>query len=82
MTRSSSTTDWRVTLADAVEAGGSRWSVGDLQAVVAGSSAGLVDVVGWLSDELRVGHMQHTLVWPHRYERVPGLPSQRHRIAR
>jgi hypothetical protein len=73
---------WREVLADAVEAHGSRWSVSDLLRTVADCDAGLVDVAGWLSDELRMGRMQHVLVWPQVYERVPGVPSQRHRINR
>ena len=74
--------DWREALMLAVEANGSRWSVRDLLAVVATHDAGLVDVVGWLSDEVRMGHMQHVLVWPQVYERVPGLPTQRYRVDR
>ena len=74
--------DWRQALTVAVEVNGSRWTVRDLLGVVAHHDAGLVDVVGWLSDELRMGHMQHVLVWPQVYERVPGAPTQRYRIER
>jgi hypothetical protein len=79
---SATAVDWRDALTEAVEAHGSRWSVGELRSVVSGCDASLVDVVGWLSDELRMGQMQHALVWPQHYERVPGVPSQRQRIAR
>jgi hypothetical protein len=73
---------WREALAEAVEAHGTRWSVGDLLRVIAGCDAGLVDVAGWLSDELRMGRMQHVLAWPQLYEQVPGVPSHRHRLNR
>jgi hypothetical protein len=73
---------WREVLAVTVEARGSTWSVNDLLGAVADCDAGLVDVAGWLSDELRMGRMQRVLAGPQLYEQVPGLRSQRHRIVR
>ncbi|HWH92414.1 MAG TPA: hypothetical protein VNT03_01020 [Baekduia sp.] len=73
---------WRVVLAEALEARGTRWSVGDLLGAVAGCDASLVDVAGWLSDELSMGRIQHVVAWPEQYELVPGVRSHRHRMHR
>lgn len=78
---------WREMLADAMEVGGSRWSVADLLARVSGCQVGLVDVAGWLSDELRLGRVLatgedgHPAV-PARYELTPGVSSHRRRLGR
>jgi hypothetical protein len=78
---------WREVLADAMEVGGSRWSVADLLARVAGCQVGLVDVAGWLSDELRLGRVLVTLEdddppGPLRYELTPGVRSHRRGVGR
>lgn len=73
---------WREVLADAVEASGSAWTVGDLLHAVADCNVGLVDVAGWLCDELVMGRVQPMDALPQLYERVPGAPTHRHRVQR
>jgi hypothetical protein len=75
---------WRELLAEAVEVRGSRWSVEELLHAVARCDAGLVDVVGWLTDELRTGRVQPIDGgdYPASYEMAPGAPSYRHQLRR
>jgi hypothetical protein len=75
---------WRDMLAQAVEVRGSRWSVEELLLAVARCDAGLVDVAGWVSDELRTGRLRRSdgPDRPASYEMAPGAPSYRHQLRR
>jgi hypothetical protein len=80
---------WREVLAESLERDGTHWSVGDLMGAVSSCDASLVDVAGWLCDELVMGRVQPmgTLLQPagtlpQRYELAPGVRSYRHRIPR
>ena len=72
---------WREVLAESVERDGSHWTVTDLLGAVAGCEASLVDVAGWLCDEMVMGRVQAADA-PMHYELAPGARSYRHRIAR
>jgi hypothetical protein len=79
--------DWRELLPQALEVRGTRWTVAELLDAVAGSDAGLVDVVGWLCDELGMGRVQLAAdealaAVPRRYELAPGVASYRRRLRR
>jgi hypothetical protein len=80
--------DWRELLPQAVEAEGSRWTVDELLDAVAGCDAGLVDVIGWLCDELGMGRVRRACgeddaaLWPRSFELAPGVPSYRRRLRR
>jgi hypothetical protein len=73
---------WREVLADAVEVRGTHWSLSDLLRTVADCDASLVDVAGWLCDELSMGRVQHVVAWPQHYELVPGVRLHHHRMQR
>src|SRR3954447_8611380 len=64
---------WREVLGDALEANDSRWTMDDLLQAVADCDAGLVEVAGWLCDELTMGRIQPVSAWPEHYELVPGV---------
>ena len=49
---------WPDLLAQVLKAGGSRSSFGEFMDAVAGCQVGLVDVAGWLCDELRMGRVR------------------------
>ena len=79
---------WRELLAETLELNGSRSSIDDLMDAVSGCQAGLVDVAGWLCDEMRAGRVQVSYTEagltavPKRFEMIPGSRSYRHRIGR
>jgi hypothetical protein len=73
---------WREVLAESLERDGSVWTVSDLLGAVAGCEASLVDVAGWLCDELVMGRVLPAADVPQHYELAPGVRSYRHRIAR
>jgi hypothetical protein len=80
-------TYWRDKLSETVERAGSRSSVADLLHAVSGCNVGLVDVAGWLTDEIAVGHVRASegdgvSVLPRRYEMAPGARSYRARMSR
>jgi hypothetical protein len=80
--------DWRELLPQALELDGTRWTVDELLDAVAGCDAGLVEVVGWLCDELGMGRVRcsgapdGSIALPRRYELAPGVPSYRRRLRR
>jgi hypothetical protein len=73
---------WREVLADAVDARDAWWTLGDLLREVANCNVGLVDVAGWLTDELVMERMRPVESWPRCYERVPGVILVRSRDRR
>jgi hypothetical protein len=78
---------WRESLAGALERHGTRWSFADLLEVVAESDAGLADVAGWLSDELRLGRVKVAVadlagVPPQQYEHAAVLRLHGDRLTR
>ncbi len=73
---------WREVLGDALEASDSRWTMDDLLQAVTDCDAGLVEVAGWLCDELTMGRIQSVSAWPEHYELVPGVRPHRQRLQR
>jgi hypothetical protein len=64
---------WREVLAMTMSGRGGHWSVDDLLGAVGECDAGIVEVAGWLSDELAMGRIQRVDAWPQMYEAVPGV---------
>jgi hypothetical protein len=73
---------WREVLGDALEARDSRWSMDELLHAVSDCDAGLVEVAGWVCDELVMGRIQMVATWPQHYELVPGVRPHRQRLHR
>jgi hypothetical protein len=78
---------WRESLAQALELGDSRWSFRELMDAVSGCPVGLVDVAGWLCDEMSMGRVRiatdvelSPLV--SRYERSPAARTYSDRLTR
>jgi hypothetical protein len=76
-------------LSRVVECDGSRSSFAELTTAVLGSGARLVDVAGWLTDEIesgrvRVAESELPPMWPApaRYEATSGATSYRNRLHR
>jgi hypothetical protein len=68
---------WRDELAEALARTDTRWSVDELLKAVSSCNAGLVNVAGWLSDEMRMGRVHlvagdDPTARPQRYMMVPG----------
>jgi hypothetical protein len=73
---------WREVLSERVELAGSRSTVADLLRAVAGCDAGLVEVAGWLTDEISMGRVQLAegdglTGLPRSFERTPGVRPYR-----
>jgi hypothetical protein len=72
---------WREVLTAEVEQRGC-WSMSDLMRTVDGCDASLVDVAGWLSDELNMGRVEHVVAWPRHYQLAAGARFAPERIRR
>jgi hypothetical protein len=78
---------WRELLAQAMERGDSRWTFPDLLDTVSCCEARLVDVAGWLCDEIRLGRIrvwcgEDGSVMPQCYELAPGVDAYAQRLSR
>jgi hypothetical protein len=73
---------WREVLAESIERDGTRWSVTELLGAVAGCEAGIVQVAGWLCDEMAMHRVQHPDAWPEHYELSPGVRPYHTRLRR
>ena len=73
---------WREVLSERVDLAGSRSTVADLLRALAGCDAGLVEVAGWLADEMSMGRVQAAegeglFGLPRSFERTPGARPYR-----
>jgi hypothetical protein len=73
---------WREVLSERVDLAGSRCTVADLLGALAGCDAGLVEVAGWLTDEMGMGRVRAAeddglAGFPRSFERMPGVRPYR-----
>lgn len=78
---------WRDELVNALAHTDSRWSVEELLTTVSSCDAGLVNVAGWLSDEISMGRVRLATAddraeQPARYTMVPGASASLRKAAK